>query len=50
MFRFQHPEYLYLLLLLPALLLLFIYSMNVKKRALKKFGNMKIIRQLMPGI
>ncbi|MDR1437361.1 MAG: VWA domain-containing protein [Candidatus Symbiothrix sp.] len=50
MFRFQHPEYLYLLLLLPALLLLFIYSMNAKKRALKKFGNMKIIRQLMPGI
>jgi Ca-activated chloride channel family protein len=50
MFRFQHPEYLYLLLLLPALLLLLIYSMNAKKRALKKFGNMKIIRQLMPGI
>jgi Ca-activated chloride channel family protein len=50
MFRFQHPEYLYLLLLLPALLLLFIYSMNVKKRALKRFGNMKIIKQLMPGI
>lgn len=50
MFRFEHPEYLYLLLLLPVLLVLFIYSMNQKKRALKKFGNMKIIRQLMPGV
>jgi Ca-activated chloride channel family protein len=50
MFRFQHPEYLYLLLLLPALLLLFIYAINAKKRALKKFGNMKVIRRLMPDV
>jgi Ca-activated chloride channel family protein len=50
MFRFGHPEYLYLFLLLPLLLALFIYSMNQKKRALKKFGNMEIIRRLMPDI
>ncbi|MDR0506758.1 MAG: VWA domain-containing protein [Dysgonamonadaceae bacterium] len=48
MFRFQYPEYLYLLLLLPVLLLLFLYSMNRKKSALKRFGNMATIRQLMP--
>lgn len=50
MFRFEHPEYLYLLLILPALLLLFLYSMYVKKRNLKRFGDMKIIRSLMPDI
>lgn len=50
MFRFEHPEYLYLLLLLPALLGLFLYSMYIKKRNLKRFGDMKIIRQLMPDI
>lgn len=50
MFRFEHSEYLYLLLLLPVLLVLFIYSMNQKKRALKNFGNMHTIRHLMPAV
>lgn len=50
MFRFEHPEYLYLLFVLPVLLLLFLYSMYVKKRNLKRFGNMKIIRDMMPDI
>ena len=50
MFRFEHPEYLYLLLILPALLALFLYFMYRKKKALKTFGNMKVIRQLMPGV
>ncbi|MDR2087310.1 MAG: VWA domain-containing protein [Dysgonamonadaceae bacterium] len=50
MFRFEHPEYLYLLLLLLVLPVLFIYSMNQKKRALKKFGNMNTIRRLMPEV
>ena len=50
MFRFEHPDYLYLLFVLPALLLLFLYSMYIKKRNLKKFGDMKIIRELMPDV
>ena len=50
MFRFEHPEYLYLLLILPALLALFLYFMYRKKKALKIFGNMRIIKQLMPGV
>lgn len=50
MFRFEHPEYLYLLLILPALFILHILSMQFKKRALKRFGNMKVIRALMPDI
>ncbi|GHT13705.1 membrane protein [Bacteroidia bacterium] len=50
MFRFEHPNYLYLLIILPVLLLLFLYSMYVKKRDLKRFGDMKIIRGLMPDV
>lgn len=50
MFRFAHPEYLYLLALLPAFLLLFLYAMYIKKRNLKRFGNMKILRGLMPDV
>ena len=50
MFRFEHPEYLYLLLVLPVLLLLFIYYMKSKKRALKRFGDMALLRTLMPEV
>ena len=50
MFRFEHPEYLYLLLILPALLALFLYFMHRKKKALKSFGNMKVIKKLMPDV
>ena len=48
MFRFEHPGYLYLLLLLPAFFALFMYALYVKKRNLKRFGEMNIIRALMP--
>ncbi|GHV21314.1 membrane protein [Bacteroidia bacterium] len=50
MFRFEHPEYLYLLFSLPALLALFILSMIQKKKALKRFGYMPTIRLLMPDV
>ena len=50
MFRFGNPEYLYLLLTIPALLFLFIFSMIQKKKALKRFGYMPTIRQLMPDV
>jgi Ca-activated chloride channel family protein len=48
MFRFEHPGYLYLFLLLPAFFALFLYALYIKKRNLKRFGEMKIIRALMP--
>ncbi|MDR2804618.1 MAG: VWA domain-containing protein [Dysgonamonadaceae bacterium] len=50
MFRFEHPEYLYLLLALPVLLGLFIYYMKSKKSALKRFGEMPLIRSLTPEV
>jgi Ca-activated chloride channel family protein len=50
MFRFEHPEYLYLLFLLPAFLALFLYALYIKKRNLKRFGDWKIIHVLMPDV
>ena len=48
MFRFEHPGYLYLLFLLPVFFALFIYAVYIKKRNLKRFGDWKIIKVLMP--
>ncbi|MDX9695255.1 MAG: VWA domain-containing protein [Bacteroidales bacterium] len=48
MFKFGHPEYLILLIVIPVLALLYILSVIYKKRALKKFGDLEIIEQLMP--
>ncbi|MDR1526744.1 MAG: VWA domain-containing protein [Dysgonamonadaceae bacterium] len=50
MFRFEHPEYLYLLLALPVLLGFFIFYMKSKKSALKRFGEMQLLRSLMPEV
>ncbi len=50
MFRFAHPEFLYLLLLLPALFGFYIYTLLVKKRDLKRYGNPELLRQLMPDV
>jgi Ca-activated chloride channel family protein len=50
MFRFEHPDYLYLLLLLPVLTGLFYFYMRSKKKALKRFGEMKLVRALMPDL
>ena len=48
MFRFEHPNYLYLFFLLPAFFALFLYAMYIKKRNLKRFGERKTIDVLMP--
>ena len=48
MFRFEHIEYLYALLLIPFFSLLFILYRFWKARAVKKFGEPEVIRQLMP--
>ncbi|PLX10341.1 MAG: hypothetical protein C0597_16905 [Marinilabiliales bacterium] len=50
MFRFGNPEYLYLLLLLPVLVLLFVLGQYQKKKALIKFGDLSVIEQLMPFV
>jgi Ca-activated chloride channel family protein len=48
MFRFEHIEYLYALLLIPFLSGLFILYQVWKAKAVKRFGEPEVIRQLMP--
>lgn len=50
MFRFGNPEYLYLLLLVPLLIVLFALGQYAKKQALHKFGDLSVIEQLMPYV
>ncbi len=48
MFRFANSEYLYLLIAIPFLVAIFFWAMQIRKRALKRFGNLDIITELMP--
>ena len=49
-FRFEHSDFLYLLLIIPFLAFLYIYTMHSKKNAIKRFGNMLVLRKLMPDV
>jgi Ca-activated chloride channel family protein len=48
LFRFANPDFLYLLLLLPVAVILWILNESRKKRALKRLGNTEFVRKLMP--
>ena len=50
MFRFEHTDFLYALLLIPALTVLFIWVSVWKKKAMNKYGDWGIIQRLLPGI
>lgn len=50
MFRFEDPIYLWLLLLVPVLLLLRYFTYMRRKAKLKKFGDMSLVRELMPDV
>ncbi|HLN19575.1 MAG TPA: VWA domain-containing protein [Bacteroidales bacterium] len=50
LFRFGNPEFLYLLLLIPLLLILFILNYFRKKGAIRKLGNAAIVNTLMPEL
>ena len=49
MFRFAHPEYLYALVALPAILILFLLMVAWKKRARRKLGEQILIERLSEG-
>lgn len=49
-FRFANPQLLWLLLLVVVLVALFIASRMSSNKALKKFGNIALLRPLMPGV
>ena len=50
MFRFAHPDFLYLLFVLPALVAFYVYAMLLKKKAIKKYGNPELLAELMPEV
>ena len=50
MFRFANPEFLYLLLILPALIVFYIYAVIQKRRAVKRYGNPALLVELMPDV
>lgn len=50
MFRFEEPAYLYLLLILPLLVVFYLYSNYLKRKALRKFGDPALMAQLMPDV
>ena len=50
MFRFAHPEFLYLLFVLPALLVFYVYTRRLRRKALKRYGNPKLLAELMPEV
>lgn len=50
MFRFAHPTYLYLLLLIPVLIAIYIVVRWRMRRQLRKFGDVNLMAHLMPDV
>ncbi len=50
MFRFAHPTYLYLLLLIPMLVAIYIVVRWRMRRQLRKFGDVNLMAHLMPDV
>lgn len=50
MFRFEEPVYLYILLLIPILIVFYIYSCYKKKKRMQIFGDPELMDQLMPAV
>jgi Ca-activated chloride channel homolog len=49
MFRFGNPQYLYVLVIIPVLIFLFIFYRNQRRKAIREFGNPEILAPLMPN-
>jgi Ca-activated chloride channel family protein len=50
LFRFANPDFLYLLLLLPVMILLYIVNDIRKNRALKRLGDVRLVGSLVPEL
>ncbi len=50
MFRFEDPIYLWLLLLIPVLALIRFVTYHSQKKKLRKFGDPKLLKELMPDV
>jgi Ca-activated chloride channel family protein len=50
MFRFEDPIYLWLLVLIPILALVRFISFRNQRKRLRKFGDLKLLKELMPDV
>jgi Ca-activated chloride channel family protein len=50
MFRFAHPTYLYLLILVPVFIIIYWLYQKKMKRNLRKFGDPELLKHLMPEV
>ena len=50
MFRFAHPQYLWLLLAVPAMILLYALAAHRRRKQLARFGNPETLAELMPDV
>lgn len=48
--KFANPEYFYLLMVIPVLLAIYIYSEYRRKKSLKLYGESNLLRPLMPDV
>ena len=48
LFRFANPDYLYLLLLVPVIIMLFIANVIRRRKALKRLGDLNLVGKLIP--
>ncbi len=50
MFRFENPAFLYLLIIIPVIIVIRLLEMRKCKLKLKKFGDLSLLKQLMPDV
>ena len=50
LFRFANPDFLYLLLLLPVVILIYILNVIRKRKALNRVGEANLVNRLIPEI
>lgn len=50
LFRFAHPEYLYALIFIPVMIIVFIVVSILKRKALKQFGDSRLLSILIPDL
>lgn len=50
MFRFENPEYLWLLLTIPFLAAIWYVAVLLRRRSLRRFGDIALLRRLMPDV
>lgn len=50
MFRFADPNFLYLLILLPLLVIFYVYSDYRRKKRMRQYGDLELLKELMPEV